>query len=106
MSTYFYVITMDEKTVEKVKSNLNEIKDYAAKFTQNAGWRWVVESVDKTLALMDPEEEMVNEGFDMPTQAQASDGAQSAHMTDVKPEPEITEKTEAELISNSVDEEE
>jgi len=60
------VITMDEQTTEQVKTNLDEMKKYADQYPENAGWRWISESVDKTLALIDPEEEKVDEGFDAP----------------------------------------
>ena len=90
------VITMDEDTIEKIKSNLNELKEYAERFPENAGWRWAVESIDKTLVLFEPQEEKVDEGFDMPQLAEKKPEA----------EPKITEQMESDLIAGAVEEEE
>jgi len=77
------VITMDEKIIDQVKSNLNEIKTYAERFPENSGWRWAIESIDKTLKLFEPQEEASSDDdFDLPqaAQAQASEDAQSETM--------------------------
>lgn len=64
------VTIMDEETIEQIKKNLNEIKDYANRFPTNAGWRWASESVEKTLVLMEPKEDpKPDDGFDMPPNA-------------------------------------
>jgi len=58
---------MDEKIIDQIKSNLNEIKTYAERFPENSGWRWAIESIDKTLKLFEPQEEASSDDdFDMP----------------------------------------
>lgn len=64
------VITMDEKTIEQIKNNLDELKEYAERFPENAGWRWAVESIDKTLVLFEPQEEKAEDEFDLPKTAE------------------------------------
>lgn len=94
---------MDENTLKQIKENLDEIKAYADKFAQNAGMRWISESLDRTLKLMEPKAEAKStKGFDMP-QTKPEKGSETAPKPEVKEEAPEKSEEEVETVISKIE---
>lgn len=104
---------MDEAKAKQVEENLNTMKEYIENwnlFPDNAGVRWIHESISKTLILFKEDSEPAAEkGFDAPTQepesgSEAAEKVKEAVSKAVETAHEIVEKS-AKAVKSTKEEE-